>query len=239
MFKSIFAAIFFLFFCVTATQAQARCQCSASDWEGDCRASIKLKKKNFIITSNTDQCSRIDWYIDGNPNVTIVTDGVEVEEWLGQSSSPNLAIQSCKICKDMDNLFLSDSKDSSFSDRSTKPDLQETVNGCWEAPFPNNQWGARGYFKFCASGKSADSYSYMENNAISSPPTSCRSYGSLHVSTHSGNNVDFKFRGGPCENGRVNESSSFHCSVSNDQKTMSCSSSMTWEEGMYKFKKLH
>ena len=79
-----------------------RCQCSYQDWQGDCRAKIEQTSTWFKVVSDTQQCSRVDWYINGEPQVTIVTDGADMVEWLGQSEpqSLNLTIQSCKICKD-------------------------------------------------------------------------------------------------------------------------------------------
>ena len=81
-------------------QSNTRCQCSYDNWLGDCKARVELEGKWFKVMSDEQQCSRVDWYIDGNPQVTIVTDGAEMEEWLGGSESPELAIQSCKVCKD-------------------------------------------------------------------------------------------------------------------------------------------
>ena len=41
----------------------------------------------------------VTWYANGEPKITIVTDGKETEEWLG-SSSPSLEIGSCDVCED-------------------------------------------------------------------------------------------------------------------------------------------
>lgn len=40
------------------------------------------------------------WYADEQPHMTIVTDALSVEEWLGPTQSPALSVQSCQICKD-------------------------------------------------------------------------------------------------------------------------------------------
>ncbi len=52
------------------------------------------------MISSAQQCSRVDWFLDGEPKVTIVTDGAEMEEWLGQANAPKLTVQSCKVCRD-------------------------------------------------------------------------------------------------------------------------------------------
>lgn len=87
-------------FLSSSVQSQTRCQCSYQDWQGDCRASIEQSGSWFKVISDTQQCSRVDWFINGEPNVTIVTDGADMVEWLGQSQSPSIAVQSCKICRD-------------------------------------------------------------------------------------------------------------------------------------------
>lgn len=85
---------------VSGASGDSRCQCTYKDWVGDCSASVSLENQWFNITSSALQCSRVDWYIDGEPRVSIVLDGSEKEQWLGKSRSPTIAVQSCKICAD-------------------------------------------------------------------------------------------------------------------------------------------
>lgn len=95
------AASLILSLCIPNTShSNPRCECEYDGWVGDCKARVELKGNWFKVISDTPQCSRVDWYIEGQPQVTIVTDGAEMEEWLGQSSTPKIAIQSCKICRD-------------------------------------------------------------------------------------------------------------------------------------------
>jgi len=96
---NILTILFFLFTALTA-QSKTRCQCTYKDWVGDCKAKVEFKGNWFKVISDTQQCSRVDWYIGEDPQLTIVVDGAEMEEWLGQAKSPQLVIQSCKICKD-------------------------------------------------------------------------------------------------------------------------------------------
>lgn len=96
----VFLAITLCGLCTTTLAAATRCECEYDKWVGDCRASIKRSKNWVQITSNTQQCSRVDWYIDGQPQITIVTDGVESKELLNISDTAKIAIQSCKVCKD-------------------------------------------------------------------------------------------------------------------------------------------
>lgn len=80
--------------------SQTRCQCEYNNWVGDCQTQIKRSGDAVRITSNTQQCSRVDWNINGQPHVTIVTDGSETVDLFNISSDARIEIQSCKICRD-------------------------------------------------------------------------------------------------------------------------------------------
>ena len=84
----------------TSVHADTRCACGYDDWLGDCSATIERQGGWIRITSNTGQCSRVDWYINGDPQTTIVQDGAESVELLNYPASSNLAIEGCKVCKD-------------------------------------------------------------------------------------------------------------------------------------------
>jgi hypothetical protein len=52
------------------------------------------------VISSVQQCSRVDWYTDEAPRLTIVTDGVESVELLSISPNARITVQSCKVCRD-------------------------------------------------------------------------------------------------------------------------------------------
>ena len=81
-------------------QMEDRCQCFYKDWIGDCQAEIELNGGWFTLTSDTMQCSRVEWFIDGKRQASIITEGTKKQEWLGQSASPEIGIQRCKVCTD-------------------------------------------------------------------------------------------------------------------------------------------
>lgn len=83
-----------------AVTAGTRCECEAANWLGDCTAKVERNNNWVRITSSTLQCSRVDWYIDAQPHLTIVVDGAESEELLLIPPNAKLIIQSCKVCKD-------------------------------------------------------------------------------------------------------------------------------------------
>jgi hypothetical protein len=124
--------------------AQTRCQCSYTDWVGDCAAKLVPNSKWIKVISNTAQCSRVDWYVDGNPQVTIVTDGVEVQEWLGKSATPVLVVQSCKICKDSQ---LSSTSQAPQAGQGPQPDAGQPITsafvGTWTGTTTNDKGIAR------------------------------------------------------------------------------------------------
>jgi hypothetical protein len=135
MCRVLLTIIFFIMPIVTHSQPLTRCQCTYENWVGDCQAKVELKGNWFKIISNTQQCSRVDWYIDGNPHVTIVTDGAEMEEWLGQSKSPQLSIGSCKVCKD-----------SQYSSNTTpKNSIENTLIGRWNIDYWVSGGGKENY----------------------------------------------------------------------------------------------
>jgi len=78
----------------------SRCQCEYDKWVGTCGATIMNENGFAKITSHTNQCSRVDWYIDGNPQMTIVTNGLSTEPLLNVKPGSKLVIQACNVCTD-------------------------------------------------------------------------------------------------------------------------------------------
>jgi len=114
------------------TSALTRCQCSSPDWIGGCSASVSQEGNWITITSDTTQCSRVDFYLDGEPQTIIVTDGKEAVEWLGQSRSPQLIVQSCKICKDAVRSAGQSGETGSASEGQTNPPIATSpFQGVW------------------------------------------------------------------------------------------------------------
>ena len=137
MLKKAFFAIACSFLFENITQANPRCQCEYDGWVGDCNARVEARGNWFKVISDTPQCSRVDWFIDGEPKVTIVTDGAEMEEWLGKSQSPNTTIQSCKVCKDSQ-LPTADRADETAQDASNQQH-QEITKSVFEGTFITNK----------------------------------------------------------------------------------------------------
>jgi len=83
-----------------AASSLSRCQCNYDKWVGTCVATIQKENNWARITSDTQQCSRVDWFIDGNPQMTVVTNGLETEPLLNVKPDSKLVVQSCNVCQD-------------------------------------------------------------------------------------------------------------------------------------------
>lgn len=81
--------------CVAA-QAQLRCDCSVQ--EGDCQATVGYEKDLVEIVTDTQQCAQVIFYVDGQPQVTVVTDGRDVKP-LTKQSYQQLVAGNCRVCK--------------------------------------------------------------------------------------------------------------------------------------------
>ena len=85
---------------VPFASAQTRCECEYDDWVNDCDAEFERKGDWILFKSDTQQCSRIDWYTDSQPRLTIVEDGKGTVSLMGIPNDTEISIASCKVCKD-------------------------------------------------------------------------------------------------------------------------------------------
>jgi TonB family protein len=78
--------------------AEWRCDCTSI--VGSCAASAVVRDSFVEVTSDVEQCARVDYFIDGIPFVALVVDGTERQDWIAQNASPSVIIQSCQVCRD-------------------------------------------------------------------------------------------------------------------------------------------
>lgn len=127
--------------------AETRCQCEHDGWVGDCKANIERQGDWVRVTSDTQQCSRVDWYVNGQPRLTIVTDGAESEQLLNVGPDSTIAIQSCKLCKDA---FFSDRRIGETAEQSGNQPASSTnskridLSADWCAKGVVNSWSVSG-----------------------------------------------------------------------------------------------
>ena len=97
--KYITVLLLLITLCPSLSVADSRCDCSPSKRSGTCLSTIRMDSNYIKVTSDTPACSMVTWYANGNPKVTIVTDRLSYEKWLG-SGKPSLEIGSCDVCSD-------------------------------------------------------------------------------------------------------------------------------------------
>ena len=78
--------------------AQWRCDCTRI--VGSCQATATVRESFIEVTSNVEQCARVDYLVDGRPFVALVVDGSDRQDFIVGSESPAVIVQSCQVCVD-------------------------------------------------------------------------------------------------------------------------------------------
>lgn len=78
--------------------AEWRCDCTTVT--ASCAASVDAEAGWVTVRSNSEACSRVDYYIDGQPMVSTVVGGESREPWLSRGDDPQILVQSCQVCAD-------------------------------------------------------------------------------------------------------------------------------------------
>jgi TonB family protein len=81
-----------------AANAQYRCDCTSV--VDQCSAEVVARGSFLEITTNQQQCARVDYFVDGQPFVSVVVDGADRENWLARTTNPRILVQSCQVCRD-------------------------------------------------------------------------------------------------------------------------------------------
>lgn len=159
----------------------ARCDCSTK--LGSCVAAVKIQGNQILTSSNSQQCSMVVFYADGQPNITIVTDGISAEEWLGPSKNPQLSIDSCKVCRD-NQISGSPTQSSPVAGgkASAGNDNQFPFEGLWEGAANNAVRSNRAEYYFHHDGQNITGW-YRQNGAAKDPITNLQ---------WNGNTINFK-----------------------------------------------
>jgi TonB family protein len=82
----------------TASHAEWRCDCTQI--VASCSADVSIAGNAIEVTSDHDQCARVDYFVDGVPFVALVVDGVERQNWIARTENPEVLVQSCQVCRD-------------------------------------------------------------------------------------------------------------------------------------------
>lgn len=78
--------------------AEWRCDCTTI--VGSCQAEAAAGESFIEVTSNVEQCARVDYFVDGIPFVALVVDGSERQDWIARSATPSIIVSSCQVCVD-------------------------------------------------------------------------------------------------------------------------------------------
>jgi TonB family protein len=78
--------------------AQYRCDCTTV--VDTCGAEVIARGTFLEIKTNApqSQCARVDYFVDGQPFVSVVADGEHRENWLARTTEPRILVQSCQVC---------------------------------------------------------------------------------------------------------------------------------------------
>jgi len=81
-----------------AALAQSRCDCTTV--VDRCAATVVARERSLDVTTDSRQCARVDYFVDGLPFVATVMDGTRTVDWNGSADAPDIRIQSCQVCAD-------------------------------------------------------------------------------------------------------------------------------------------
>jgi TonB family protein len=83
---------------IGTAHAQYRCDCTTV--VDTCSAEVEARGSFLEITTNQQQCARVDYFVDGQPFVSVVVDGADRENWLARTTNPRILVQSCQVCRE-------------------------------------------------------------------------------------------------------------------------------------------
>jgi TonB family protein len=78
--------------------AQYRCDCTSV--VDTCSAEVVARGTFLEIKTDQQMCARVDYFVDGQPFVSVVVDGEDREDWLARTTNPRILVQSCQVCRD-------------------------------------------------------------------------------------------------------------------------------------------
>lgn len=75
-----------------------RCDCTSI--VDTCTANVEARGSYLDVKTNAKQCARVDYFVDGQPFVSVAVDGEDRRDWLARTSNPKIIVQSCQVCRD-------------------------------------------------------------------------------------------------------------------------------------------
>ena len=78
--------------------AQYRCDCTSV--VDTCTANVAARGSFLEVKTDRPQCARVDYFVDGQPFVSMVVDGEDRQNWPARTANPKILVQSCQVCRD-------------------------------------------------------------------------------------------------------------------------------------------
>ena len=80
---------------------------AAAQWRCDCTSVVDTCSADFVargsfleIKTDQAQCARVDYFVDGQPFVSVVVDGEDRQNGLARTANPKIMVQSCQVCRE-------------------------------------------------------------------------------------------------------------------------------------------
>jgi TonB family protein len=84
---------------IGTAHGQYRCDCTTV--VDTCNAAVTARGSFIEVRADERTCARVDYFVDGQPFVSLVVDGEAREDWLARTTSPRILVQSCQVCRDL------------------------------------------------------------------------------------------------------------------------------------------
>jgi len=91
-------ALSLLLACGGAAHGQYRCDCTSV--VDTCTANVAARGSFLEVKTDRAQCARVDYFVDGQPFVSVVVDGEDRQNWPARTANPKILVQSCQVCRD-------------------------------------------------------------------------------------------------------------------------------------------
>jgi protein TonB len=85
---------------LSAVPAQAEWRCDCTTITDSCRGDVTIQGSWVEVSSDRQECSRVDYFIDGLPFVAVVVGGVQRQDWIARTEGSQVLVQSCQVCRD-------------------------------------------------------------------------------------------------------------------------------------------
>ncbi|HEY7672909.1 MAG TPA: energy transducer TonB, partial [Gammaproteobacteria bacterium] len=85
---------------LAAIPARAEWRCDCTTITDSCRADVTIQGSWVEVSSDRQECSRVDYFIDGLPFVAVVVGGVQRQDWIARTEGSQVLVQSCQVCRD-------------------------------------------------------------------------------------------------------------------------------------------